>query len=76
MKTIKTFTERPDYVFGSDELDTVLVWPDGENSFISREVLESGEIVEHRVYNWPIPTTGAEFTEIMENADPYEIESI
>ena len=70
-KKIVVFDSIPDYVFGDDELDTVLIWPDEvpccDPGFRTREILESGEVVDCRIYGYSIPGNAAEYDEIMED---------
>ncbi len=79
MKKLLIFKNRPDYVFGSDECETVLIWPDvaeetGE-CLHTAERMGDGEIVECRIYNWPMPKDIAEYDEMIEDiAGTYEIE--
>lgn len=72
MKKIINFKNAPDYIFSDDERgNTVLVWPDHIDGmdicFRCREALESGEIIEYRIYGYEIPTTAEAFEEIMES---------
>lgn len=74
MKNILTFAACPDYCFSSDELDTILIWPETvqlDDELVeclhTREITESGEIIEHRIYGWPMPADGAEYAEMLEN---------
>lgn len=60
----------PDYVFASDDQDTVLTWPEtapnGAPAVRFRELREGGEIDDYRVYGYDVPADEAAYTEIME----------
>ena len=89
MEKILVFENRPDYVFGDDELgNTFLVWPErytfteetdgfsGESEccFHVRAKMESGEYIEYRIFNYPLPKSFKELEEIFENAESSEIQ--
>ena len=72
MKKVIVFEHTPDYAFSDDERgNTVLVWPDSvpgmDVCFCCREMLESGEIIDYRIFGYAMPTTSEEYEEIMEN---------
>ena len=65
MKKIINFDSAPEYIFGDDEREnTVLVWPDSvpgmDFCFRCREAMESGEIIEYRIYGYDMPTNSEE----------------
>lgn len=78
MKKLLIFKNRPDYVFGSDECETVLIWPDvatvksmdGEETvecLHTAERMADGEIIEYRIFSWPMPGNWEEYDEMIAN---------
>lgn len=72
VKKIVVFESTPDYVFSDDERgNTVLIWPDFvvgmDTCFRCREIMESGEVLDYRIYGYDIPNTAEEMEDIMES---------
>ncbi len=66
---LKRFDARPDYVFSTDETDTILIWPDrdwkGDECLHTMQRMADGEIVEHAIYNNPMPADGDAYDEMI-----------